>query len=123
MSGRGIPRIVGAYGEKAFDFKDNAITVTIPFNRLKLGDASQETPSVTPSVTPSDSLIGLSETGRRILQFCTEPKGSREIMEHLGLKDIKNIRDQLNRLLEQGRIARTIPDRPNSKNQKYITIG
>ena len=38
MSGRGIPRIVGVYGKSAFDFKDNAITVTIPFHRLDLGD-------------------------------------------------------------------------------------
>lgn len=41
MSGRGIPRIVGVYGKSAFDFKDNAITVTIPFHRLDLGDIPQ----------------------------------------------------------------------------------
>ena len=31
-SGRGVPRIVGEYGEKAFDFSNNAIKVTIPYN-------------------------------------------------------------------------------------------
>lgn len=125
-SGRGVPRIVKEYGQGAFDFKDNAIAVTIPFNRLDLGDAPSDTPSVTPpdtpSVTPSELYRGVNETGRKILEYCIEPKGSREILEHLGLKDIKSLREQLKKLLDQGRIARTIPDKPNSRNQKYITI-
>ena len=122
-SGRGVPRIVGTYGEQAFKFTDNAITVTIPYNRL---DSGGGTPSVTPSDIPVDTPLdyydNVSETGRKILEYCAEPHSSREIMDHLGLRDIKNIRDQINRLLSQGRIARTIPDKPNSKNQKYITI-
>ena len=40
----------------------------------------------------------------------------------LGYKDKKTVRKYLNPLLAQGRIARTIPGKPNSKNQKYITI-
>lgn len=47
-SGRGIPRIVHEYGQQAFEFKDNAIVVTIPFNRLNLRSAPQETPQVPP---------------------------------------------------------------------------
>ncbi|MDO4808055.1 MAG: hypothetical protein Q4A07_12515, partial [Coriobacteriales bacterium] len=69
-----------------------------------------------------DHSDALNATGRRIVEFCTEPKGSREIMEHLGLRDIKSVRNQLKKLLELGRIARTIPDKPNSRNQKYITV-
>ena len=98
--------------------RDNAIVVTIPFNRLDLG----VTPSVAPSDPPSDKYIGVNDTGKRILEFCEEPKGSREILEHLNLKDIKSLREQLKKLLKQGRLARTIPDKPNSRNQKYITI-
>ena len=45
-----------------------------------------------------------------------------EILTYLGLKDRKNIMVYINRLQEQERIAKTIPDKPNSKNQKYITI-
>lgn len=43
-SGRGVPRIVGAYGEQAFNFRDNSITVTIPFNRLDLSETLRNTP-------------------------------------------------------------------------------
>ena len=122
-SGRGVPRIVKEYGQEAFEFRDNAIVVTIPFNRLDLAtDTSSVAPSDTPSVAPSDNNIGVNNTGKRILEFCEEPKGSREILEYLNLKDIKSLREQLKKLLDQGRLARTIPDKPNSRNQKYITI-
>ncbi|MBQ8982184.1 MAG: hypothetical protein IJ079_01245 [Lachnospiraceae bacterium] len=45
-SGLGVPRIVGEYGENAFIFADNAITVTIPYNRLDLGDIPQVPPKM-----------------------------------------------------------------------------
>ena len=32
----GVPRIVQAYGREAFSFRNNAIVITIPFNRLDL---------------------------------------------------------------------------------------
>ena len=118
-SGRGVPRIVGEYGEKAFDFSNNSITVTIPYNRLNLGG----TPRVTPQDTPQDihSLQGDSYESK-ILEFSVEPRSLQEILTYLGLNDRKNLMVYINRLLEQGRIARTIPDKPSSKNQKYITI-
>lgn len=31
-SGRGVPKIVDKYGKEAFEFKENTILVTIPFN-------------------------------------------------------------------------------------------
>lgn len=43
-SGRGVPRIIGEYGKNAFTFSDNAITVTIPYNRLDLENPPQVTP-------------------------------------------------------------------------------
>jgi len=39
QSGRGVPKIVAAYGKEAFDFRENSISVTIPFNWInKTGD-------------------------------------------------------------------------------------
>lgn len=34
-TGRGVPRITHAYGRKAYTFKENSITVTIPFNWIQ----------------------------------------------------------------------------------------
>lgn len=46
-TGRGIPVISSEYGEGAFDFSDNDITVTIPFNFInevgdKVGNKTEE---------------------------------------------------------------------------------
>ena len=49
-----------------------------------------------------------------------EARSVQEILAHLGLKDRKNIMVYINRLLEQGRIARTILDKPNSSNQNIL---
>lgn len=35
QSGRGVPKIISKYGEKAFEFNENSIKVTIPFRWLK----------------------------------------------------------------------------------------
>ena len=58
----------------------------------------------------------------KILILCEKPKSIIELANLLGYKDRRSVRKLLNPLLEIGRIAMTIPDKPNSKNQKYITI-
>ena len=58
----------------------------------------------------------------RILLFCRdEPKSILQIAEMLGYKDKKTVRKYLNPLLAEGYLARTVPDKPNSRNQRYIT--
>ncbi len=58
----------------------------------------------------------------RILDFCTEPKGILEITDMLNYKDKRTVRKYLNSLILVGRIVMTIPDNPNSRFQKYVTI-
>ena len=43
-------------------------------------------------------------------------------MEYLNMKDRKSIMSHINKLLEIGLLSRTIPDKPRSKYQKYVTI-
>ena len=117
-SGRGVPRIVSEYGKEAFEFTDNSITVTIPFDRLDLGGS----PQVTPQVTPQAEIICGDDLESKIIEYCIVPRSTQEILAFLGLKDRKNVMIYLNKLLEQGRIARTNPDKPTSSNQKYVAI-
>ena len=54
--------------------------------------------------------------------YCTdEPKSVLQIGDMLGYKDKKTVRKYLNPLLDRGLLARTVPDKPNSRNQRYIT--
>ncbi len=92
----------------------------------KKEDNSQETnkigkqpESVTPQVTPQVKLDGKLVT--RILEFCGKPKTKLEIMAFLDYSDRKNFREKyLKPLLDQDLLRMTIPDKPRSKNQRYV---
>jgi ATP-dependent DNA helicase RecG len=58
-----------------------------------------------------------------ILAFCVEPLSKAEIAEHCGYKNTKNFTQKyLRPLLDSGMLKMTLPDKPKSKNQKYIAI-
>ena len=125
-----MPKIIEVYGKDAFSFRDNAIVVTIPYDRIDLGNATGGIPSVETKIPPDNTNIppvvhkGLkpAEIQELITGFCEEPKGILQIADYLDYKDKKTVRRYLDPLIDQGRIAMTIPDKPNSKNQKYVTI-
>ena len=57
-----------------------------------------------------------------ILAFCLEPHSKAEIAKHCGYKNTKNFTLKYIRpLLDNQTLKMTIPDKPNSRNQKYIT--
>ncbi len=78
---------------------------------------TQATPQATPQVTPQP------EKAEILLAFCLMPRSRKEMMEHLGLKDVNHFREMiLNPLVEKGKLVLTKPDVPNSPNQKYRTV-
>ena len=143
-SGRGVPKITEIYGRENIGIKENSIVVTIPFEHIESDKENAKDTLKNPyddtqhgeiyphnnarhgEVYPHDDLT--VEASKRyiveekLLTFCVEPKGMAEILLFLGYKDRKSARGILQPLLKQGRIAMTIPDKPKSKNQKYITI-
>ena len=65
----------------------------------------------------------ISDQVNRLLEIMEYdiPLSANEIMTRLGIKSKETLRaNYLNPALENGLIKRTIPDKPNSKNQKYI---
>ena len=112
-SGRGVPKITELYGEDCIELRENSIVVTIPFDRL---ETKVYAPVGDENVPDKEDKLVL------ILKFCHEPKSVLEIADYLGYKDKRSVRKYLNVLLSQGRISMTIPDKPNSSKQKYITI-
>ena len=75
----------------------------------------------THQVTHQD--IELSTVSKQILAFCTTPKSKKELAVFCGFKDLRNFTlKHINPLLESGQLEMTIPDKPKSRNQKYITV-
>ena len=111
-TGRGVPKIIGAYDKGIYRFGKNTISIVLPFEKLKTDRPPRQrlaNAQVDPRIT-------------QILKICTLPKSMREITVFLQLKDRRTVKKIILPLIQQGRLAMTIPDKPNSRFQKYITI-
>lgn len=112
-------------GEPVFTEAD-VFTTVIPLSEAAtatVGPITQGTPQVVPQdthqVTPQD----LEQRLLRLIDFCSTPRSKREMMDYLVLTDSKNFRERyLVPLLSAGKIEMTIPDKPNSRNQKYKKV-
>lgn len=59
---------------------------------------------------------------RVVLSYCYRPQKRRDILSRLGLlSNQSNYRRHIYPLIEQGYLALTVPDKPNSRNQQYRT--
>lgn len=59
----------------------------------------------------------------KILAFCSEPRSEAEIMGYCGYHDAKDFTKKYPKPpLKAGQLQMTIPDKPQSHNQKYVTV-
>lgn len=90
----------------------NILPLPIPSMSLNLVTDGEK---VTKSATKS------TETMNEVLAFCTQERSLTEIMAHLGLKHRNNAKSRyVDPLIEGGFLEMTIPEKPNSRNQKYV---
>jgi len=93
---------------------ENATLITIPVT-IPVTDST-----IPVTIPVTDSTILITPQVRLLLEALTEELGRRDLQEKLGLKSKPNfIENYLNPALELGFIERTIPDKPNSRLQKY----
>ena len=72
--------------------------------------------------TNSNNGLHLSDRNKAILAFCIEPRSRREILEHIAVTSQQKNRERfINALVDAGFLERTVPESPNSPNQKYVT--
>lgn len=58
-----------------------------------------------------------------ILEYCRNERNIFEIMHFVGYKNRTRFRrDYIKPMVERGILRMTIPDKPSSKNQKYISV-
>lgn len=74
-------------------------------------------------VTPHDTIHDtIHDKIALLLSFCQTPRSREEMMEFVGLRNRDHFQKKyLRPLLEQEKIEMTIPEKPQSKNQKYRT--
>ena len=95
------------------EYRVEAFMLYATIRNTKLADNLGGPPQVTPQDTPQDKIIA----------YCMEPRSKAEIAKFCGFKDIKHFTAHyLKPLLESGQLRMTIPDKPNSRNQKYVAV-
>ena len=58
-----------------------------------------------------------------LIQFCSVPRSRKEMQEFMGLVGRRNFSEKyIKPLLSAGKIEMTVPDKPNSRNQKYQKV-
>lgn len=136
-SGRGMPKIIEYCGTGNLSVNENSICVTIPYERLTYAEQSN-VQALVPKV-PVDAQVDTQvdtqvdaqvdaqaadelEKYHKVIEFCRTPKSSKEIGDMLEYKNRRSVKKVIDKLIEKGQIMMTVPDKPNSSKQKYITV-
>lgn len=117
--GSGIPRILRAYGEECFKFTDNFIRITLP---VSVYDEDHDSAHEGTKLAPSWHQLGtnLAPSVEKLIVFCSETRSFTEILSFMEYTDKTKFRKKfIYPLLEADILEQTIPDKPNSRNQKY----
>jgi ATP-dependent DNA helicase RecG len=67
-------------------------------------------------------VTGQGDRAEKLLEYCNTPRTRREMQEFVGIAS----REYFNKtillpLFESGKLKMTIPDKPSSRNQKYVS--
>jgi ATP-dependent DNA helicase RecG len=112
-------------GDKPHLYEGDIFKVTVPIPDWKAAVAvtdqatttatTQDTTQVTTQVTTQDKM-------EMILSFCSIPRSRVEIQAYLGMKNSRHFANAyLTPLIRDNHLYMTIPDKPTSRNQKYVT--
>ena len=68
----------------------------------------------------SDAKGNSQSTADSVLDFCSTPRTRSELEQLTGFSRYYMMKTIINPLLESGQLKMTLPDKPKSKNQKYV---
>ena len=96
------------------EYKTQAFKLSATIRNAKTDGNFWAAPQATPQATPQ---------AEQILTFCVTARTRNEIAEHFGVKDPKFFaKKHIKPLLESGALRMTIPNKPTSPAQKYVTV-
>ena len=92
------------------------------FKKLVSPFEYDDTAKVKSSKLGSKKSSKLAVSEKQILELCKTAKSLKEIAQYFGYKDVYKFKNNyINSLLEQNKLQMTIPDKPKSRNQKYVS--
>jgi ATP-dependent DNA helicase RecG len=114
----------GGYPEPIWEELGTVMRVTFfphPETQTKLG--AKISTQLAPSWHPDESAgFELSAAMIKLISFCQEPKFFSEIVKEVGGTDRTKFRRKfLHPLIERNLLTMTIPEKPHSPNQQYLT--
>lgn len=66
---------------------------------------------------------GVEKKNKDLLYFCRIPRSRKEITEYLGISTVfYAMQHYVQPLLESGELIMTIPNKPKSRNQKFVSV-
>ena len=60
--------------------------------------------------------------GESLLEFCEQPRSRQEIIDFLGFSRYYPMSKIVQPLLDAGKLGLTMPDKPKSSKQRYVTV-
>lgn len=125
-AGSGITRVLEKCPDAKFENVESKyeFIVTIPRKSNHQEDTNNQEGNYQESKSNHDSLKSiyrnLTKKQIDIVNFCTVPRSSQEIMDRLEITNqSKNRAHHIQPLIDLGVLEMTIPDNPKSKDQKY----
>ena len=118
--GTPLPKIKATKGNVTIHI-DPAESYLNVLHRTSEGDLGTSGAEVSAEVSTEVKLS--SEMLNGLIDFCKEERSRKEMQEFCGIKSEKYFREKiLTPMLAEGKVRRTIPDKPNSSKQKYVTV-
>lgn len=120
--GRGIQKIKDSCilaGNEIPEYKVKKEDIMVVFRSSYSKNTQDDTQDDTQDNTQDKDL---TDKERQILSICKEEKSKQEIANLMGYRTIKSIKPEIESLLKNGMLKMSIPDKPKSKNQKYIAV-
>ena len=76
-TGRGVPKITEAYGKETYEFRENSIVVSIPFNRVDVDEITSDELKITldeTKITPDNLEITSDESSDHVVKDTAKKK-------------------------------------------------
>ena len=87
----------------------------------KNNDTATDTATDAATDVTAKEVLTREQLMQMIVELCVTPHSRDELMKQCGLVNKSNfVKSYIKPLIEEKKIKMTIPDKPSSKNQKYI---